>query len=37
MVEAKKNKRANILKEVKCLYKKFDFTTGILKCTHTKG
>jgi len=33
MVEAKKNKRANALKEVKRLYKEFGFTAWILKGT----
>ena len=31
MVEAKKNERANTLKEVKRLCKKFEFTGGMLK------
>jgi len=31
MVEAKKNERANALKEVKRLCKEFGFTVGILK------
>ena len=31
MVEAKKNERANALKEVKRLCKEFGFTTGMLK------
>ena len=31
MVEAKKNERANTLKEVKCLCKEFGFTAGILR------
>ena len=31
MVEAKKNKRANSLKEVKRLCKDFGFTAGMLK------
>ena len=31
MVEAKKNERANTLKEVKRLCKKFGFTAGMLK------
>ena len=31
MVEAKKNRRANVLKEVKRLCKEFGFTAGILK------
>jgi hypothetical protein len=36
MVEAKKNERANALKEVKRLCKKFGFTAGMLKGVHTK-
>ena len=35
MVEAKKNERANALKEVKRLCKEFSFTAGLLKGTHT--
>ena len=31
MNKAKKNKRADILKEVKSLCKEFDFTAGMLK------
>ena len=31
MVEAKKNERANALKEVKRMCKEFDFTAGMLK------
>ena len=31
IVEAKKNERANALKEVKCLFKEFGVTTGMLK------
>jgi len=31
VVEAKKNERPNVLKEVKCLCKEFDFTAGMLK------
>ena len=31
MVEAKKNERANALKEVKRLWKEFGFTVGMLK------
>ena len=31
MVEAKKNKRTNALKEVKSLCKEFGFTAGMLK------
>ena len=30
MVEEKKNERANALKKVKCLYKEFGFTAGML-------
>ena len=30
IVEAKKNERANALKEEKCLCKEFDFTAGML-------
>ena len=30
MVEAKKNERANALKEVKRLYKEFGYTAGML-------
>ena len=37
MVEAKKNERANSLKEVKRLCKEFDFTAGILKGALTEG
>ena len=37
MVEAKKNERANALKEVKRLYKEFDFTVGMLKGSLAKG
>lgn len=37
MVEANKNKRANILKEVKRLYKEFGFTAGILKGSLAEG
>jgi len=33
VIEAKKNERANALKEVKRLCKKFSFTAGILKGT----
>ena len=33
MVEAKKNERANALKEVKPLCKEFGFTAGMLKGT----
>ena len=31
MVEAKKNERANALKEVKCLCKKFSFAASMVK------
>ena len=31
MVETKKNERANALKEVKCLCKKFSFAASMLK------
>ena len=31
IVEAKKNERANALKEVKCLFKEFGVTAGMLK------
>ena len=37
MVEAKKNERANALKEVKRLYKEFGFTAGMLKGALAKG
>jgi uncharacterized membrane protein (DUF106 family) len=37
MVEAKKNERANALKEVKRLCKEFGFTAGMLKGSLTKG
>ena len=37
MVEAKKNERANALKEVKRLCKEFGFTTGMLKGALAKG
>ena len=37
MVEAKKNKRANSLKEVKRLCKDFGFTAGMLKDALAKG
>ena len=37
MVEAKKNERANALKEVKCLCKEFGFTAGMLKGALAKG
>ena len=37
LVEAKKNERANALKEVKRLCKEFGFTAGMLKGTLAKG
>lgn len=37
MVEAKKNERANALKEVKRLCKEFGFTAGMLKGSLVKG
>ncbi|MDC1124197.1 hypothetical protein OAT15_04010 [Gammaproteobacteria bacterium] len=37
MIEAKKNERANALKEVKRLCKEFGFTTGMLKGSLAKG
>ena len=37
MVEAKKNERANALKEVKRLCKQFGFTAGMLKGALSKG
>jgi len=37
MVEAKKNKSANELKEVKRLYKEFGFTAGMLKGSLAEG
>ena len=37
MVEAKKNERANALKEVKRLCKEFDFTAGMLNGALSKG
>jgi len=37
MVEAKKNERANALKEVKRLCKEFGFTAGMLKGALTEG
>ena len=37
MVEAKKNERANALKEVKRLCKQFGFTAGLLKGALSKG
>ena len=37
MVEAKKNERANAVKEVKRLCKQFGFTAGILKGSLTEG
>ena len=36
MVEAKKNERANALREVKRLCKEFGFTAGMLKGSLTK-
>ena len=37
MIEAKKNERANALKEVKRLCKEFGFTAGMLKGSLAKG
>ena len=37
MVEAKKNERANTLKEVKRLCKEFGFTAGMLKDSLAEG
>ena len=37
MLEAKKNERANALKEVKRLCKEFGFTAGMLKGALAKG
>ena len=37
MVEAKKNERANALKEVKRLCKEFNFTAGMLKGALAEG
>ena len=37
MVEAKKNKRAKTLKEVKRLCKEFGFTAGMLKGSLVEG
>jgi len=37
MIEAKKNERANALKEVKRLCKEFGFTAGMLKGALAKG
>jgi len=37
MVQAKKSERANALKEVKCLYKEFGFTAGMLKGSLAEG
>ena len=37
MVEAKKNERANTLKELKRLCKKFGFTAGMLKGSLAEG
>jgi|TARA_B100001093_G_scaffold96930_1_gene88891 hypothetical protein len=37
MIEAKKNERANSLKEVKRLCKEFGFTAGMLKDSLSQG
>lgn len=37
MVEAKKNERANVLKEVKPLFKEFGFTSAMIKGALAKG
>ena len=37
MVEAKKNERANTLKEVKRLCKEFEFIAGMLKSSLAEG
>jgi hypothetical protein len=37
MAEAKKNERADALKEVKCLCKEFGFTSGMLKGSLAEG
>ena len=37
MIEAKKNERANALKEVKRLCKEFGFTASMLKGSPAKG
>jgi hypothetical protein len=37
MVEAKKNERANALREVKLLFKEFGFTAGMLKGALAQG
>ena len=37
MIEAKKNERANELRDVKCLCKEFWFTAGMLKFRWLKG
>ena len=37
ILEANKNERANVLKEVKRLCKEFDFTTGMLKGSLAEG
>ena len=37
MIEAKKNERANTLKEIKHLCKEFGFTAGMLKDSLTEG
>ena len=37
MVEAKKNERANVLKEVERLYKELGFTAGMLEGVLAEG
>ena len=37
MVEAKKNERAEALKEINSLCKEFGYTAGMLKGAHSKG
>lgn len=37
MVETKKNERANSLKEIKCLCKKFSFAASMLKGALAEG
>ena len=37
MVEAKKNERANALKDVKGLFKEFGFTAGMVKGSLAEG
>ena len=37
MIEAKKNERANAMKEVKSLWKEFGFTGGMLKGSLAEG